>query len=166
MTIALEGLERPTEILPFLWMGPKPPEGHFLADLGFRHLVLCAVEHQPPASRFPGVRKVNHCPLDDSRPVPPTPEEWRIACLHATAAAIDANAGRKVIVTCQQGINRSGLVTALAAALILNCSGEAAVELVRTMRPGALRKPQFRDFIAEHVRPRKGHLTALLLSGR
>lgn len=92
-------------------------------------LVLCAVEHQPEAWRFPGVR-VLRARLDDARP---SAREWSEARSAARRVADLARRGAKVLVTCNMGLNRSGLVVALAL-IDLGMTPRQAVALVRERR--------------------------------
>jgi len=99
-------------ISPSLYQGSKPPEGAYLRDHGFKVLVLSAMEHQPPASAFPGVR-VLHCPLDDD-PSGIPPKEWTAAVKCSKAVTKAVKRGERTLVTCAEGRNRSGLIVALA----------------------------------------------------
>lgn len=64
-------------------------------------------------------------------------------------------AGRRVLVTCAAGRNRSGLVSALALMKRRGLSGEEAVARVQAMRKDALTNESF----AEYVRSRSQMLT-------
>jgi hypothetical protein len=90
-----------------LWQGADPPVGPFLNRLGFTNLVLCAEELQHRASLYPGVH-VDYLPLDDADYIPPNvmPMGQRVARM--------VHAGRRVLVACHMGINRSGLLVAVA----------------------------------------------------
>lgn len=129
-------------IAPKLYQGSRPPEGTTLAERGFDMVVLTAEEHQPPSYRFPGVEVV-HMGYDDSL----RPDPMDIAKAKAAARKV-ANAlasGKRVLVTCYMGHNRSGFVSALALYYVSEgkMSGAEAAYLVRTMRPGALRNTTF-----------------------
>ena len=104
-------------------------------------LVLAAEEHQPPASSFPGVR-VLYCPLDDNG-FSIKPEEWQRAVRCSQKVADAVLQGKRVLVTCQQGINRSGLVTSLALWRLTGMAGGDVVAHVRAARPIALRNQGF-----------------------
>lgn len=119
-----------------LYQGHAPPTGDAVWRAGFDVLALCAEEYQP--SDFPGVR-VLHVPLDDACP---TPREWLIANGAAQETALMLRGGRRVLVTCWQGRNRSGLVVALALRR-LGLTGEQAVARVKERRVGALTNPCF-----------------------
>jgi protein-tyrosine phosphatase len=55
-------------------------------------------------------------------------------------------AGRKVLVHCGAGINRSGLVTGVAL-LSLGYDGSGAVTQIQSKRPGALQNRVFKDYL-------------------
>jgi hypothetical protein len=100
------------ELLPGLWIGSKPPRGTVLRDAGFALCVFCAEEIQAKnKNEYPGISVLN-APLDDHEP---TDREKMIAVSAAKFVSnwIKKNKGR-VLVTCRMGLNRSGLVSALA----------------------------------------------------
>lgn len=119
------------EIVPGLWQGSKPRPGRALSEAGFEVLVLCAREYQPAASAFPGLT-VLHAPNDDHSFV--TREDLKLAVATATRVAKYLKKGRKILVTCLAGINRSGLVTALTIHKALGYSGRSCIDLVRAKR--------------------------------
>lgn len=118
-----------SEIAPNLWQGADPPRGSELQRLGFHTLILCAVERQSPSDAFPGLT-VMHVPMDDNAHVP-----VRQAHAAAREAATQIRAGAKVIATCQMGINRSGLVTALALWYLTGATGTTCLNRMRAARP-------------------------------
>jgi protein-tyrosine phosphatase len=119
------------EIVPLLWQGSKPRPGRWLADIGFEVLVLCAREYQPTAVSFPGLVLIN-APNDDHYFV--SREDLQGAVDAASLVAEHVKAGRKVLVTCLAGINRSGLVVALALHKAFGYSGQTCINLVRAKR--------------------------------
>ncbi len=158
------------EIHPGLWQGSWPPPGRWLADKGISTLVLCAYEYQPPF-RFPdqvamlvGLRSpspwpdVNVCyaPLDDSFSQQPPRDALHAALKAARYAAAMLAQRRRVLVTCWQGRNRSGLVSALTLHLHLGISGKDAVRIVQTRRQRGLRNPIFVDMLSRLRQPRGG----------
>jgi hypothetical protein len=128
-----------------LWIGGAPPEGMQLSKAGFTGLVLCAQEHQPSADSFPGV-DVLYAPFDD-RGLEPRPEELGVALGASRQVANAVRDGGKVLVTCWEGLNRSGLVTALALMRLTGVNGQSAVFKVQQARPGALRNPYFAEYL-------------------
>lgn len=136
------------EIVPGLWQGSQPYTGSRLADAGFGALVLCAVEYQPPRGAFPGLQ-VLHAPNEDDPLFPMSKADLETAVWAATRVQGFLAEGKKVLVTCVAGINRSGLVVALALHKTFGYSGESCIDIVRDrrlLRDGvALRNPQFVD---------------------
>lgn len=134
-----------------LYQGSRPPVGPQVRDCGFDVLVLTAEEYQPPAEGFPGVRVV-HAGYDDAgRPI--TESEWRTALRASKIVAIEVRRGARVLVTCHMGLNRSGLVSALALHYLTGMAGSACARVVRHRRPGALRNPSFSEVLSR-VGPR------------
>lgn len=130
-----------------LWMGAEPPQGASLSTLA-THLVLAARGAQAPASAFPGVT-VLHCPLDDTDPLPLTslPLVFMTARL---VAELLKNPRTVIAVTCEMGLNRSGLIAALAMRLAVGKDSETfdPVEIIRKHRgPSALGNTGFRMLI-------------------
>jgi hypothetical protein len=128
------------EIIPGLYQGSVPPEGHLLRYLGFSMLVLAARGHQPSARRFPGVA-VLHAPLDDHWE-PLTVEESLLIRVIGRMVADEMVGGGLVLVTCQAGINRSGIIAAMALCH-LGFTPRQAVRRIRYCRPGALSNQSF-----------------------
>lgn len=134
------------EVYPGLWQGSLPVEGSALANLGFKGVVLCAMEHQPTASRFPGLHVV-HAPNDDDFSRLPTREELATAVKAARTVASLVSQRKKVLVTCYAGKNRSGLVSALAIHFLTGQGGFASLLQVQKRRPKALRNPGFQNVL-------------------
>lgn len=128
-----------TRIGPKLHQGSEPPQGSTLRRAGFDVVVLCAMEIQPPSSAFVGV-EVLHYGIDDG---PVTAELWSRAKRAARAVAHRIRKGKRVLVTCAQGRNRSGLVVALALRELTGRSGHRIVAHVRSLRTNALANPYF-----------------------
>ena len=129
-----------------LWVGSAPPMGSGVSR-AFDCLVLAAVEYQLDPAFFRGV-EVLAAPLnDDGTPI--TMEEMATAVRAAGRVISWLAAGKRVLVTCHMGRNRSGLIAALAL-----CMGpgkvpsEAAVAAVRAARgPAALSNGHFTGFL-------------------
>jgi protein-tyrosine phosphatase len=133
-----------------LWQGSRPPQGKEIADAGFDVLVLTAMEYQPPSEAFPGVR-VLHTPLDDAEP---TAVERSMAFGASAAVAEALKRGKRVLVTCQMGLNRSGWVVARALQLG-GVSRRESIAMVRRAR-GSMALCND-DFVADLMRPAKRH---------
>jgi hypothetical protein len=121
-----------SEIVPGLWMGSAPPRGHSLLRAGFHVLTLCAIEHQPSTEHFPGVLVARAALIDDGTPV--TSSQWEQALGLSGHLARAVASGKCVLVTCAQGRNRSGLITALVLARVTGCDGRAATRAVQERR--------------------------------
>jgi len=130
-----------------LYQGSAPTPGLDVALRGFTVLVLCAEEFQPPAFWYPRVQVI-HAPNDDRFELP-TREELAGAIAAARQVSVALKAGQKVLVTCRMGINRSGLVSALALHMTYGMSGREAIRLVKQKRkPRALTNPGFVEVLS------------------
>ncbi len=169
------------ELGPGLWIGAFPPlspqyNRHAVAAAGFTTLVLCAVEWQlegfaDGAEAFLGV-EVAPAPMYDAPLAPsdfkalqgllkPSGRGGQLSQIVSTAfAAADVVAerigqGRRVLVTCNQGRNRSGLVCALALCRRMKCAGRVALKVVRDRRRNALTNADFAKFLEMLPAPRR-----------
>jgi len=120
------------EILPGLWQGGRPPMGDVLHRHGFGMLVLCAREIQEDAEHWPGL-DVIHAPNDDESELP-SRETLLQALTAARQAALRVASGQRVLVTCNMGINRSGLVTAVAVRHLTGWPGTKVIQHVSKAR--------------------------------
>jgi protein-tyrosine phosphatase len=119
-----------------LAQGSAPPPG---AWMPFDVVVLAAREYQPD---LPGY-EVLRVPLEDRFPPNPPPDAYTRQVVHETACRIArrVRSGRRVLVTCRAGINRSGLLAGLALTQ-LGVPGLQAATLIRLLRNG-LQNPHF-----------------------
>lgn len=135
-----------SKIADELYQGPIPPSGPALAENGFNLLVLCAAEYQPAPNVFPGIKVIN-APGDDAE-ILPIPkywfEKWSAA---ADEVVLVLQNKERILVTCKQGLNRSGIVTAMAWHRFTGLSGKACVELVRAKREGSLFNRAFVSYL-------------------
>lgn len=139
--------ERFNWIIPGLAQGaaPQPP------GKGFAHadtIVFAAEELQPRGLRPPPGKRLLRVPLDDDpyRPVPPKLGQT----LHRIASGLarEIRAGRKVMVTCAMGLNRSGIITALTLMYLYGMPSQDAIRLIRARRsPEALCNPMFEQWL-------------------
>lgn len=147
------------EIVPYLWQGSVPPKGDTLQDAEIKVLVLCAREWQIPADEFPGVRVI-HAPNDDSAQWPLTREKLRSAVQAARQVTTAVHDGQTCLVTCAAGMNRSGLVSALALHMLYDWSGLKCIQHVRQKRGPhrdgykPLSNPEFTDALRQ-LKPRE-----------
>lgn len=119
-------------VVPFLWVGSRPPPGIFEEWHGLQAVVLC----EPREQYWPVVPShiVQHgAPFEDQEP---TQAELERAYGAAEFVAGNVRAGRMTLVTCFGGRNRSGFVAALALIKLGRYSQEA-IDLVRKARSGS-----------------------------
>ena len=104
----------------------------------FDLVIFCAKDFAPPPQalqdRSPHRPRAYHAPLVDSPTTPITAEETYIASQAANHAAQTFASGKRVLITCVEGKNRSGLVTALVHHMLTGDGGAAAVRHVRERR--------------------------------
>lgn len=132
---------------PGLWQGSVPPTGSAVRKAGFDLVVLCALVaeyrycygQEPESSLFPGVM-LHCCPLDDAIL---SADELRRAKEAAHLVARVVRMRGRVLTSCMQGRNRSGLVSALALRKLTGISGVGAVERVKRARTNALTNDSF-----------------------
>lgn len=134
-----------TKLLPLLYQGSLPPSAEAVRLNGFDVLVFCAKEVQPPAHALQ-VRglKVLRCGIDDNGHDLPTDDE-KLVQRTAREVEMRMSAGQKILVTCAQGRNRSGLVNALVIhrAMRGTKSGADVVRYIQSRRPNALTNEAF-----------------------
>ena len=138
---------RANKIFGNIYQGPVPPTGNQLREAGFHTVVLCAKELQfNNEGYFSGVNVIR-APSIDADDGPP-PEHW-IATWHAAAKRVAelSEAGHRVLVTCHAGLNRSGVVSALAIHYLTGKSGGECAKIVQAARANALFNEQFVAFL-------------------
>lgn len=134
-----------TPVSPRLWIGSTPPLDRDLPTVDI--LVLCAAEVQPDHLAFHG--QIIRCPISDA---PLDPSELELVLKTSVAVARSIVEGRRVLVTCSKGRNRSALVVALALHQLTTMSGEQIVAHIRKTRgTTALRNRWFVAKILEIV---------------
>lgn len=142
----------PSEIVPGLWQGGVPWPGPQASHAGFDMVVFAAKEWQPMPFMYPDVQVVKVA-LDDDYEVAPSRVQALAAMRVAGMVADAVRAGKKVLVTCYAGRNRSGLIVAMALMDLYGMSGAEAARLVREKRQTpmgpALANPQFRAMLGE-----------------
>ena len=145
------------QIATGLWIGshPKAPVGHL-----FDTVVLCALERQ---GKLPGVHNVK-APLDDATP---SKREIRVAVSAAKTIHELRRRGKKVLVTCAQGVNRSSLVAAMAM-MLDGESAQMAIHRIRSRRfpPIGMKPLSNESFVQllyrlDQQRPNRGHYRAV-----
>lgn len=142
-----------SEIVPGLFVGSKPSPGR---QAGVDTIVLAAMEYQPPAHLFPG-SEVIHAPLDDAPGRRMREDEIALATKAAEHVARRLRAGRRVLSTCQLGLNRSSLVAALALHDVYGMNADAIIKRLRGARGvWALSNPNFEKLLRVVIDVKKG----------
>ena len=131
-----------SRVAPRLYVGSFPGDGPemFAAarEAGF-HRVIRVAEELP-----------HEYAIDD---IPLSPHYAGVALGAASEVAQELAKGKRVLVTCQAGINRSALVAGLAMVIHFRCSGVEAIARIRKYRKPhdggmALRNTTYRNFLA------------------
>lgn len=130
-----------TKICSGLYQGSAPGSASLVLGHGFSTVVFAAYEVQPPDHVLMGLEAFR-CPLTDDYERPVTEVEWTAVSGCAGAVARRLRAGRRVLVTCAQGRNRSGLISARSMTL-LGWSAKDAVRHIQSVRRFALTNPRF-----------------------
>jgi protein-tyrosine phosphatase len=136
-------------VAPRLWQGAAPDPAKPYTE--FDVIVLCAQEVQPRFARFKGT--VIRAPFADT-PYP-TSKERKIAIRAAREVVKHLRKHRRVLVTCAQGWNRSGLVVGLTLRMATNWHPEEIVRRIRAARGEfALSNPAFERIVRGFSRTR------------
>lgn len=130
-----------------LWQGAASTVN--IADMhGFDTVVLCAQEWQPPMTG--ACIEVIRFLSDDTTL---TRAHLQEAIFISGKIERRVLAGKHVLCTCFAGLNRSGLVTALAVMKLTRKPGQEVVEYIQRKRDGALCNGSFADAL-RRLRPR------------
>lgn len=128
-----------------IYQGPCPNSTDEVRAHGFHVLVFCAREIQPYMP--PHITRdlhVLYVPLNDNALEPMTDDEWRAACQAGREVAQLTATGSRALTTCAMGLNRSGVVNAVALHYRFGVSGQEAIDRIRGARGGnALHNPSF-----------------------
>lgn len=126
------------EVAAGLWVGAFP-EPHDLPEIRRRMradaIVFAARELQPEERDYPGVQVVK-APLVDT--IVMTEAEERTAVMASTFVAASLLKGRRVLVTCAQGVNRSALIAGLAMRGAYGMAPAKVIETIRARRQPAI----------------------------
>jgi protein-tyrosine phosphatase len=137
-----------SRIVDHLYQGSKPAKGDmpWIREV-FDALVLSANEYQPDVGGIKTIR----VPLNDYSDADITDEEKKLALVAGEEVAKEMDEGKDVLVTCVAGLNRSGLISALA--LIHSkkhkMSPQDAVRTIRKARPQALFNKSFTSYLKQ-----------------
>lgn len=146
------------KVKAFDWIVTNVAQGSYPALRGeaFKHadvLVLCAEEHQAKGLKAPQGKHIVRLGFDDDiyRPIPP--EVGRIFHEHARNLGKMALGGRKLMITCAMGLNRSGLITALTLMHGYRMRPSEAIKMIRARRSkDCLCNPMFEQWLLAHER--------------
>ncbi len=148
------------QIYENLYQGSWPPYGDQLAKRGFNVLVLAANENQD-VELYTDI-EVIVAPGDDdtreSRLIRFLPT-WMTA---ANEVAQRLEEGKNVLVTCMAGLNRSGMVTAMALHLRTGWSGKDCVTHIQACREDALCNATFARWLIENLKESPGPTSPVL----
>jgi hypothetical protein len=84
-------------------------------------------------------------PIEDTDTLP----DMRIAIEIAHFIAGEIRHGKHVLVSCQRGLNRASLITALVLADLHHCTHAEAAAHIRSVRPGALSNVVFSRYLTD-----------------
>lgn len=131
-----------SEIVPGLFVGSRPFPGR-RPRVDVDTIVLAAIEYQPPAELFPEA-EVIHVPLDDDSSRPLRDAEILAATKAGNLVARRLREGRRVLVSCAMGLNRSALIAALAIHEVYGMNADEIIARIRQARGSwALTNPNF-----------------------
>lgn len=139
--------------LDFHWIVPGVAQGSFPQPLAeaFQHadtIVFCAEEKQPRNARVPAGKKIVKFGFDDDiyRPIPQ--EAGVLFHQMAQHLSREVVSGRKLLITCAMGLNRSGLMTGLTIMYAFRMSPRDVIKLIRARRSkDALMNPIFEQWL-------------------
>ncbi len=153
-----------------LWVGAVPTDPA-VVDKHFDALVLAAREFQDvfPVHKYPGTKLIL-APLDDGKPT----FEEKATALKAALDVYDLNRqGKKVLVTCAKGVNRSSLIAALAMVLAGDTGPGAIAKIRATRKPVSGATPLFNPHFCRLIKgidsalsSKQGEKTQALLTER
>lgn len=133
-----------SEVVPGLFVGSKPSPGR---HDGIDVIVLSAREYQPPAESFPG-SEVLHVPLDDDPNRNMREDEIAAALKAGSRVARRLRSGRRVLVTCAMGWNRSALIAAIAMHAFYGMGADEIIKRLRSARGAwSLSNPNFEKLV-------------------
>ncbi len=125
-------------IVPRLWQG-SVLRGDQLHARGFDVICLCAKDFQPDTTYFGGLRVIRARLTDGEL----TAHDWHDARDAGRHVAQAWREGKRVLVACIAGQNRSGLVMALALSELTSMPMNAVIGHVRACRKDALNTKAF-----------------------
>ena len=139
----------PAEVLPGLWWSGLPDDWEALRDQVDAVIDLADPGPGPSAEDLGEITYVK-APLEDGETLPE-----QVLLDHLTGLVVDlVRQGRRVLVHCTFGKNRSGLLMALVVREVLGCDGPTALARVRAVRDNAVNNDAFSDWVSALPAPR------------
>lgn len=129
-----------------LYQGAIPLYGTALFHAGFNVVVLCAEEHQPLRSEFENI-EVIHAPMMDLGDVLFSKDAKRAESVSDMVVGELKN-GKRVLVTCISGDNRSSLITGLVLSKMLGIRGKDILVAIRNSKRHALSNIGFARYLS------------------
>ena len=139
----------PVEVLPGLWWSGLPDDWQALRDQVDAVIDLADPGPGPSAEDLGEITYVK-APLEDGETLPEP-----VLLDHLVGLVVDlVRQGRRVLVHCTFGKNRSGLVMALVVREVLGCDGPTALARVRAVRDNAVNNDAFSEWVSALPAPR------------
>ena len=139
----------PAEVLPGLWWSGLPDDWEVLRGQVDAVIDLADPGPGPSADDLGEITYVK-APLEDGETLPEP-----VLLDHLTGLVVDlVRQGRRVLVHCTFGKNRSGLVMALVVREVLGCDGPTALAKVRAVRDNAVNNDAFSEWVSSLPAPR------------
>ena len=141
-------VQPPVELLPGLWWSGLPDDWTFVRSQVDAVIDLADPGPGPSAEELGDLTYVK-APLEDGETLPDP-----VLLDHLTGLVVDlVRDGRRVLVHCTFGKNRSGLVMALVVREALGCDGRTALARVRAVRDHAVNNDLFAAWLSELPAP-------------
>jgi protein-tyrosine phosphatase len=141
-------VQPPIEVLPGLWWSGLPDDWVQVRSQVDAVIDLSDPGPGPSAEELGDLTYVK-APLEDGETLPD-----QVLLDHLTSLVVElVRDGRRVLVHCTFGKNRSGLVMALVVREVLGCDGRTALERVRAVRHNAVNNDLFSEWLSELPAP-------------
>lgn len=134
-----------------IYQGSMPSVGKVVAECGFDVLVLAADENQDLNGEYEDI-EVIAAPGEDIRGWPVDPEHTKIWEDASHIVADRVRAGKRVLITCMAGLNRSGMVTALTMHKLTGWDAEKIIWWIQGRRSAALFNKDFQRHLLETLK--------------
>ena len=137
------------EVLPGLWQSGLPDDWAQIRQLVDAVVDVADIGPGPTADDLGDITYVK-APLEDGEDLPD-----EVLLTHLTGLVADlVRQGRRVLVHCTFGKNRSGLLMTLIVRELLGCDGSTALARVREVRDRAVNNEGFAEWLSALPAPR------------